>query len=127
VTRLLKFGIVGVIAFGVDAALLYVGHYILGIDPYLARIFSFVGAFLCNWLLSRRWVFGQPGSPNFREMFRYLGVQAIGNAVSYGVYAIGLWLGPALGPMIWLVIAAAAAAGVNFFGATAFAFRGDSR
>lgn len=79
--RLLRFLLVGVVGFLVDAAL--VNLFAIATNPWLARVGSFLIAVLVTWRLNSRFTFGHPG----RGFWHYLSGQSLGIAINYGVYA----------------------------------------
>lgn len=88
----LRFGVVGVGGFLVDAAVLYVMSGYIGL--FYGRAVSFLSAVFVTWILNRRWTFcnHRSGMENKREFSLYLLLMLFGGAVNYGVY-------------VWLVIA----------------------
>lgn len=86
--QFLRFGVVGTIAFLIDAGILWLlmGA---GIGPFIGRVLSFVPAFAANFLLNRLWTFGGTAAKTGtgRQASRYLAVQLTGMAINYSVFA----------------------------------------
>lgn len=85
--RILSFGLVGVVGFFVDAAVLAL--FIGGLGPYGGRAVSFAAAVLTTWALNRSTTFRDRagGLPLAVELGRYALAMCLGGAVNYGVYA----------------------------------------
>lgn len=116
-TRLLRFAVVGVLGFLVDAGVLTLLVGPAGIDPYLARVPSFLAAATATWLCNRYWTFAdRRGRERLAELRRWLLAMAGGGLVNYGVYAALLATVPAVQAWPVLGVAAGSLAGmlVNF-------------
>lgn len=85
--QFLRFGIVGVAGFAVDASVL-AAALTLGAGVYRGRVLSYVAAASCTWALNRRWTFRDRTSGRVGQWARFLAVNALGGAVNYGVYAL---------------------------------------
>ncbi|MCV0382871.1 MAG: GtrA family protein [Erythrobacter sp.] len=123
--QFLRFGVVGTVAFLIDAGVLWLAMG-AGVNPYLARVLSFVPAFAANFLLNRAWTFGQTREQRPRgQAARYLAVQLTGMAVNYAVFAAIVALaGEGRGVALVAVAAGSIAAmGFNFLGARRLVFR----
>ena len=115
-SRFLKFCIAGTIGFAVDAGLLQLLARGAGVDPYLARVGSFLAAATATWWINRRYTFDASRAPSGSEWTAYVGLMGLGAAVNYGIYAAcitwwamareHLWLGVAIGSIAGL--------GINF-------------
>ncbi len=84
--RILRFTLVGVIGFLVDAATLYL--LALQVNPYLARLCSFLAAVVVTWRLNATLTFGSEG----RGFVAYVSGQSLGLALNYLVYSAVLWV-----------------------------------
>lgn len=126
-TRLLRFGVAGVIGFVVDAGVLMVLIATFGIGPYLARVPSFLAAATATWLVNRYWTFAdRRNAARGAEWGRYVLAMLGGGAVNYAVYAtlvatvdtVRIWpvLGVAAGSLAGMV--------VNFASSNWWIFRG---
>jgi putative flippase GtrA len=85
--QFLRFCLVGGVGFVVDAGilLLLIG---VGLDRYSGRVLSYLAAATVTWLLNRRYTFTDAmARPLHRQWAHYVGVNAIGAAVNYLVYA----------------------------------------
>jgi len=93
----------------------------------LARTVSVCGMVLITWILNRAVTFAAHRSPRRgAEFVRYAAVQASGLVVNIGVFALCLWLVPALRqvPLVPLVFGAAAGFAFNFTVLRTLVFRG---
>lgn len=87
--RLFRFAVSGTAGFLVDAGLLAALVTGLDLNPYLARIPSFLSAVTTTWLINRYWTFAdRRGRHAGAEWRRYLLAMSVGAAVNYGVYAL---------------------------------------
>jgi putative flippase GtrA len=127
-SQFIKFGAVGAIGFILDGGLLFLLVW-LGVDPYIARAFSFPIAVLATWYLNRIWTFQSAANTDPRKQFRgYLTVQLCGAASNYLCYAFVLSflaLTP-LNAILAFSVGSAAGLAINFFGARAFVFDANS-
>jgi putative flippase GtrA len=123
-----RFAVVGVAGFVVDAGVLTLLVSLAGWNVYAARCVSFGFAVLVTWLINRRWTFANRSMPGASaagaEYARYLVVQVIGALANLGVFVAMLALQPALirYPVVPLAIGAVAGLLVNYFGARAWVF-----
>ena len=133
ITQGIRFALVGVIGFVIDAGLLWL-LVREGGDPLLARCLTFPLAVLVTWYLNRIWSFGsslkaRPGP----EVRNYFFVQVVGAFGNYAVYvAVLQFIEPtANNVLIAVAIGAIFGLAINFTGAKAFVFRqmakGDRR
>ncbi len=124
--QFLRFCAVGGIGFVADAGALAVATRLLGLDPITGRLLSFGIAVLVTFELNRRWAFKQRSAkPYWTALSTYLGVQGIGFACNFGIYAV-LYLTLPLrydAPLLCLAIASGAALLVNYAGASLVVFR----
>ncbi len=87
--RLIKFGFIGVIGFCVDSGVLLFGTKILNLDPYSARIISYLVAASTTWLGNRLLTFAdRPKTPLAKQWALFLSLNAVGFAVNYTTYAV---------------------------------------
>jgi len=83
---ILKFALVGVVGFVVDAATLYAMAGV-GLGIRLGRVVSYLFAVTTTWALNRRYTFSRPsGYSLLGEWARYCTSQLAGAAVNLGVY-----------------------------------------
>lgn len=106
--RFFRFGVAGGVGFVVDAAVLTALVELAGMNPYVARIFSFYIAATSTWLVNRHYTFGDrpSGRSLFGEWLHYLSMMMVGGATNYAIYALSLSVSatvreyPALGVLI---------------------------
>lgn len=80
--RLLRFGTVGLIGFGVNEGLLYLGHGRAALPLWLAQVIAIESAIICNYLLNDRWTFHHP-KPAFHRFVRFNGVSLVSLVVNF--------------------------------------------
>ncbi len=108
----LRFGVVGVVGFVVDAGVLY-GMLALGAGLYGGRAISYVAAATATWALNRVWTFrGRGGGPVHRQWALFLVVNLLGFALNYGTYAVLVTFVPVVAAHPVLGVAAGAIAGM---------------
>ena len=90
--QVLRFGLVGVAGFLVNAGL--VAALAGPAGPVRAQAVAFPAAASVTWWLNRRFTFGASGRAWHREWLRYLGANALGWAANNGTY-LALVLGSA--------------------------------
>jgi putative flippase GtrA len=84
-----RFGIVGVAGFVVDAATLALMMW-LGAGLYLGRVCSYLAAATCTWALNRNWTFRdiEVDGNRFTQWARFLAANSVGGAINYGAYSL---------------------------------------
>lgn len=84
----LRFGIVGVAGFAVDATVL-TAALAVGLGPWIGRALSYLAAATTTFLLNRAWTFrgASPGARPMRQWALFLLVNLVGFASNYGTYA----------------------------------------
>lgn len=121
------FGVSGGMAFLVDAGVLHLLVGVWGLDPYAARLVSFLCAVTTTWLFNRTFTFAMSRGYEglLHEWARYVVFQTSGFAVNYLVYAALVWSLPQVRQWPVLGVAAGSAAGmvVNYFMASRYVFR----
>jgi putative flippase GtrA len=123
------FTLVGLTGLAVDAGLfvLLTRTFLWSIAP--ARAVSVCCMVVITWLLNRAVTFAEHRSPRRgAEFMRYAAVQTSGLVVNIGVFALCLWLSPALRqvPLVPLVVGAAAGFAFNFAVMRTLVFRGGA-
>lgn len=123
VEQVARFAVVGTVGFAIDGGLLYL-LVRSEVDPYLARALSFPPAVTATWYLNRVWTFASRAGTARRQYARYVGVQVVGAASNYGVYAAILSFGHRSPEGALAALAAGSLAGllINFAGARALVF-----
>ncbi len=122
----LRFGLVGVAGFIVDALVLHAMTGVAGLSPFVGRFVSFPVAVLATWLLNRSFTFRhQTVHTPWRQALVYAGVQGAGGVANVGVYSLALSLEPSLKHMLLVPLAFGSAAGLclTFLGSKHIAFR----
>jgi len=123
--QLIRFCLVGGVGFLIDAAVLE-ALYLCCLDPFVARLFSYVAAATGTWLLNRRFTFVVTGRRDlFGEWLRYLTANGFGWGVNYAAFVASfLTLDPVRAhPVLGVAIGSAAAIGVNFLANKYLVFR----
>lgn len=88
--QLLKFGVVGTIAFAIDYGLLMVLTQLVGMPPVPAAAISFVVSLVFNYLASMRFVFSHRDDlSRSREFLIFLVLSAVG----LGINELIVWVG----------------------------------
>ena len=124
--ELVLFGIGGVIGFIVDAGIVQFLVREWAIDPYLARVVSFLAAATTTWSFNRKFTFaGKSSGSRRRELLRYIVAMAGGFALNYGAYALCVATWPLVRswPAIGVAIGSAAGAVLNFLSSKYWIFR----
>lgn len=123
--QFLRFAFVGGAGFIVDAGLLAVLHYRLGLDPFTSRLISICAAGVTTWRLNRGVTFGASGMSQAAEGLRYAVVATLIVALNYAIYSAALMLWPTLPPVLVAVGATVAAMGFSYIGYSRFVFQGE--
>ncbi len=90
VEQILKFGVVGVLAFAIDYGLLMLLSQVCGVDPVLSAAISFCVSLTFNYLASMRFVFRhREDISRTREFVTFLILSAIG----LGINEVIMWGG----------------------------------
>jgi len=124
--QILLFAISGLIGFIVDAGIVQFLVREIGMDPYGARVLSFLAAATTTWGFNRRYTFaGHGGGSRRRELARYLVAMAFGFALNYGAYAfcVATWPLVRSWPAIGVAVGSVAGAVVNFLSSKYWIFR----
>jgi putative flippase GtrA len=130
VRRLLRFGVVGAVAFAVDAGCLWIALHRLGFGLYSGRAMSFIVATTVAWYLNRQFTFRDRGhgGRSHRQWLRYVLASLVGAAANVGSYSLLVAALPAFADNPTLAVAAGSLAGmlVNFSSYSLFVFRPTS-
>jgi len=124
--EILLFAISGLIGFVVDAAIVQFLVREWLVNPYEARIVSFLAAATTTWGFNRKFTFaGKGGASRRRELFRYIIAMAGGFAFNYGAYAacVAMFQLVREWPAIGVAAGSAAGAVVNFLTSKYWIFR----
>ena len=90
IEQIMKFGVVGVIAFIIDYGLLMLLSQVFGVDPLLSAAISFTVSVVFNYLASMRFVFThKEGMSKTREFVIFVILSVIG----LGINEVCIWAG----------------------------------
>jgi putative flippase GtrA len=124
--QLLRFGIVGVIGFAVDAGLLR-ASLAAGLGYGEGRVLSFVIAVLATFLLNRSFTFRgrETDRAVAAELFSYVLLQLGGGVVNYGAYLLAVHVSDLVRayPELGVALGSIAGMGVNYWTAKNFVFK----
>lgn len=112
-TKGTRFLAVGTIGFLTDAGLLWALTKHAGLDPYSARLVSFLVALLITWMLNSTFTFKTPYKRGKRQFGAYVTVQVTSFGLNYTIYSWFVWL-DLTAPLIALVIASVIAMFYSF-------------
>ncbi|MEO7432618.1 MAG: GtrA family protein [Dokdonella sp.] len=124
--QILLFAVVGVAGFVVDAGVVQLLVREFAVNPYAARIVSFLAAATTTWSFNRRYTFAGHSSGSRRaELLRYLAAMVLGFGLNYGTYAACLVFWPLVHQWPAIGVAAGSVAGaiVNFVMSKYWIFR----
>jgi putative flippase GtrA len=124
-SQFVRFGLVGVLGFVVDAGVLQALVTLAGWGPIAARLVAVPTAVFATWLLNRTITFAQShGGSALRSLLRYVAVSAAGAGVNFCVYSLLVFGSASMAalPILPLAIASIVALVVNFLGSKHFAF-----
>lgn len=99
--QIVKFGIVGVIAFAIDFGVLVFLTEVFHLDPVVSATISFIVSVVFNYVASMRYVFShREGMSRRREFIIFVVLSAAGLAINDGL----MWAGTAFTPIDYRVI-----------------------
>lgn len=88
--QIVKFGIVGVIAFAIDFGVLVFLTEVFGLNPVISATISFIVSVIFNYLASMRYVFShREGMSRQREFVIFVVLSAVGLGINDAL----MWLG----------------------------------
>jgi putative flippase GtrA len=125
-SQFLRFGLVGVVGFVVDAGVLQALVTLAGWGPITARLVAVPTAVFATWLLNRTITFPEShGGPALRSLLRYAAVSAAGAGVNFCVYTALVFGSASMAalPILPLAISSIVALVVNYLGSKHYAFR----
>lgn len=95
IQQVLKFGVVGVLAFAIDYGLLMLLSQVFGVDPVLSAGVSFCVSLVFNYAASMRFVFTHRDDlSRSREFVTFLVLSVVGLAINEVIMWLGVaWLG----------------------------------
>jgi putative flippase GtrA len=126
IVQFLKFGVIGVIGFGVDVAMFHVGFDLLGFGHYWSSYFSFPFAVTATWIGNRLFTFkGQNSGSAPAQWMRFFAVCAIGFFLNRGTFSLLTYAVPLVyvHPVLGLLAGTGVAMFFNFFFARKLVFR----
>lgn len=83
--RILRFVVVGGLAFGLDAGLVFAMVH-SGLDKYVSRALSLIVVVLFTFVLNRQATFAATGLPTWHEVIAYVAASLIGLLINYLVF-----------------------------------------
>ena len=96
IEQIVKFGIVGVIAFAIDFGVLVFLTEVFHLDPVVSATISFIVSVVFNYVASMRYVFShREGMSRRREFIIFVVLSAAGLAINDGL----MWAGTAFTPL----------------------------
>jgi putative flippase GtrA len=122
----IRFGMVGVAGFSVDALVLHAMVGLFGFNPFSGRLVSFTVAVGATWLLNRTFTFRHKTTHGpIRQAALYFAVQGAGGVANLGAYSAAIAVVPMLRHMLLIPLAVGSAAGLclTFLGSKHLAFR----
>jgi len=122
----MRFAVVGVLGFVIDAGL--TATLSLALPAYVARAPAFLLASFVTYVLNRTWTFAAAHGPLWRTYVAYLFATAFGAAVNYAVFAavVALWGSDSLTILEGVALGSIAGLAFNFSAASMFVFRSRS-
>jgi putative flippase GtrA len=116
--RFLRFCVVGTAGFLTDASVLLALVCRYGLDPILARVFSFAVAVLVTFELNRAWTFGAYGQPRLAAFASYIAVQGLALACNGAIYTFVILMLPLPynAPLFALAVASGLSLTINYLG-----------
>lgn len=90
IQQILKFGVVGGLAFLIDYGLLYFLTEYLNIYYFISSIISFTVSLVFNYILSIKWVFDVEKKQTIREITLFVVLSIIGLAINQLIMYIGV-------------------------------------
>ena len=124
--EIILFAISGVFGFIVDAGIVQFLVREWAVNPYEARVISFLAAATTTWSFNRKFTFaGKSTGSRRRELLRYIVAMAGGFALNYGAYAlcVATWPLVRTWPAIGVAVGSVAGAVLNFLTSKYWIFR----
>ena len=126
--QFLRFALIGVGGFVVDALVLSAAIRFAGAGLYVGRLVSYLCAATFTWVMNRHFTFALRKGRNLtREWLTFLAANALGGAANYGVYA-SLVRSSAIAaewPVIGVAAGSIAGLAINFTLSRHLVFRGS--
>lgn len=124
--QFIKFLIVGTLGFIVDTAVLYVGLYLLGLNYFTGRLFSYLIAATATWFLHRKFTFNESdASKPITQWVHFLLANGIGGLINFGIYSAVIVYGREhyLTPLIGIFLGSIAGLAFNFIASRTLVFK----
>ena len=122
--QFLRFCVAGTIGFVIDAGILQMLVMGAHVNPYAARVVSFLAAASATWLINRRYTFAVSHKPTPSEWRRYVSLMLLGAVVNYGVFSMCIAFWPLATSQPWLGVAVGSIAGMGLnFATSRFMYR----
>lgn len=99
--QIIKFGVVGVLCFGIDFGIFYVLNNIVGVHYSIAAFFGFMISLIVNYILSMKYVFERKENADKRaEFIMFAILSAVGLVINEailvgcveGIYGRFIWI-----------------------------------
>jgi len=103
------FLLAGGTAFVTDVGVFQLLHVGIALPPLIARPLSISVAMVVSWLINRSVTFAMPGPARLAEFLRFAALAWVAAALNYAVFAVVLWVWPAIWPPVAIFIASLAA------------------
>lgn len=113
----------GLIAFGVDAAMLLALTRLAGLDPFSARLAAILAAMVAAWLAHRRLTFAVTTPPSAGEFLRFAAVASGASVINYAIYAALLVIWREMPPLVALIGATVVSMCASYVGMRLGVFR----
>jgi putative flippase GtrA len=117
-SRFLRFAAVGAAGFLVNEASLWIALRVMGLNPYVGGVLSFLCAATFTWWGNRILTFPERAAATRRgalsEWLRFLAANALGFLVNYAVYASMISFAPPPANNPFLALAFGTVAGMSF-------------
>ncbi len=89
IRRIIKFATIGTLGFAIDSAILTLMISAFGMNPYAARVISYLISATTTWAGNRLLTFSdRPRTEPLRQWLSFLTASLIGFAINYAVYAL---------------------------------------
>ena len=99
--QIVKFGVVGVVAFFIDFGVLVFLTEVFGIDPVISATISFTVSVIFNYLASMRYVFShREGMSRQREFVIFIVLSIIGLVINDAL----MWVGTEMTPVDYRIV-----------------------
>ena len=121
-----RFGVIGVLGFLVDVAVLYLSVYGFHMNRYAGRVASYLAAATCTWWLNRRFTFTRADkSRPMRQWMLFLSLNVFGGIINYLTYVFVVRIDLDRGVYLLIGVACGSLAGMifNFMMSRVFVFR----